>query len=424
MQAIQIHGGTPLNGIIPISGSKNAALPLMTLCLLTNERFVLRNVPDLADINTMKSLLEQHGASIKTLEDKNSYELKVENLISSEAPYDLVRKMRASVLVLGPLLAKYGKAKVSLPGGCAIGTRPIDFHLKALETLGAEINLKSGYVEAKVPKHQGRLRGGHIVFPSITVGGTENAMMAASIAKGNTIIENAAREPEILDLANCLNLMGAKISGAGSSVIRIEGVEGLSGVNYSVLPDRIETGTYAIAAAITRGNLKLINTDPNLLEAVITALRISGVDIEVSDRSIDIATSRKIKGVDIQTEPYPGFPTDMQAQWMALMATADGAAMLTETIFENRFMHVPELVRFGANINVHGKSAIIRGSRDLSGAPVMATDLRASVSLVLLGLATHGTTIINRVYHLDRGYDGLEKKLESCGASIERISIK
>lgn len=424
MQAIKIHGGVPLEGTIPISGSKNAALPLMTLSLLTNDNFILSNVPELADINTMKCLLEQHGASINRLDNGNSYELKVEDLLSSEAPYDLVRKMRASVLVLGPLLAKYGQAKVSLPGGCAIGTRPIDFHLKALESLGAEINLKSGYVEAKVPKHMGRLKGGHIVFPSITVGGTENAMMAASLASGKTIIENAAREPEILDLANCLNLMGAKISGAGSSIITIEGVEGLNGINYKVLPDRIETGTYAIAAAITRGCLKLTNTDPNLLEAVIIALEASGVDIEAGEDFINIDTTRKIKGVDIQTEPYPGFPTDMQAQWMALMATADGAAMLTETIFENRFMHVPELVRFGANINVHGKSAIIRGSENLSGAPVMATDLRASVSLVLLGLATHGTTIINRVYHLDRGYEKLEKKLESCGASIERINIK
>jgi len=424
MQAIKIHGGVSLEGTIPISGSKNAALPLMTLSLLTNDSFILSNVPELADINTMKCLLEQHGASINRLDNGNSYELKVEDLLSSEAPYDLVRKMRASVLVLGPLLAKYGQAKVSLPGGCAIGTRPIDFHLKALESLGAEINLKSGYVEAKVPKHMGRLKGGHIVFPSITVGGTENAMMAASLASGKTIIENAAREPEILDLANCLNLMGAKISGAGSSIITIQGVEGLNGINYKVLPDRIETGTYAIAAAITRGCLKLTNTDPNLLEAVIIALEASGVDIEVGEDFINVDTTRKIKGVDIQTEPYPGFPTDMQAQWMALMATADGAAMLTETIFENRFMHVPELVRFGANINVHGKSAIIRGSENLSGAPVMATDLRASVSLVLLGLATHGTTIINRVYHLDRGYEKLEKKLESCGASIERINIK
>ena len=293
MQAIKIHGGVPLEGTIPISGSKNAALPLMTLSLLTNDRFILSNVPELADINTMKCLLEQHGASIHRLDNGNSYELKVEGLLSSEAPYDLVRKMRASVLVLGPLLAKYGQAKVSLPGGCAIGTRPIDFHLKALESLGAEINLKSGYVEAKVPKHMGRLKGGHIVFPSITVGGTENAMMAASLANGKTIIENAAREPEILDLANCLNLMGAKISGAGSSIITIEGVEGLNGINYKVLPDRIETGTYAIAAAITRGCLKLTNTDPNLLEAVIIALEASGVNIEVGEDFINIDTSKK-----------------------------------------------------------------------------------------------------------------------------------
>lgn len=424
MQAIKIHGGIPLKGEIPISGAKNAALPLMASSLLTSDSFVLTNVPDLADIQTMISLLSQHGALVEKGNIDGTYKLKVESISNTEAPYDLVRKMRASVLVLGPILARYGEARVSLPGGCAIGTRPIDLHLKALEALGAQIELKSGYVEAKIPKSMGRLKGGHIVFPFVTVGGTENAVMAASLANGKTIIENAACEPEIYDLANCLNSMGAKIKGAGTSVITIQGVDGLNGTNYKVLPDRIETGTYAIAAAITRGNITLTNTNSNLLEAVLSALQVSGVDIDIQDDSISINTSKQIKGVDILTEPYPGFPTDMQAQWMALMATADGAAMLTETIFENRFMHVPELVRFGANINVHGKSAIVRGNTNLSGAPVMATDLRASVSLVLLGLATAGQTVINRVYHLDRGYEKLESKLASCGAIIERINTQ
>lgn len=421
MDAIRIHGGVPLKGEIPISGAKNAALPLMAACLLTDEPLVLSNVPALADIKTMSALLQQHGAEISRSDDGHSLNLHVGAITSTEAPYDLVRKMRASVLVLGPLVAREGVARVSLPGGCAIGTRPVDLHLKALSALGAEIEMANGYVEARIPAGQKRLKGAHFTFPMVTVGGTENVLMAAALAEGETVIENAAREPEIADLAECLIAMGAGITGLGSGTLKVQGVESLHGAHHSVVPDRIETGTYAVAAAITRGKLKLTNTRVDLLDSVIDAMRQTGVEVRSDETSITVTASDRLAGVDVMTEPYPGFPTDMQAQWMALMTTADGAAMVTETIFENRFMHVPELGRFGADVNVHGASAIVRGKADLTGAPVMATDLRASVSLVLTGLAAAGETTVNRVYHLDRGYERLEEKLAACGARIERI---
>jgi UDP-N-acetylglucosamine 1-carboxyvinyltransferase len=422
MDAIRIHGGVPLKGEIAISGAKNAALPLMAACLLSDEPLVLSNVPALADIKTMAELLSQHGASVERAADGHTVTLHAASITSTEAPYDLVRKMRASVLVLGPLLAREGRARVSLPGGCAIGTRPVDLHLKALEALGAEIELAGGYVEARLPSGTSRLKGAHFTFPMVTVGGTENLLMAAALAEGETVIENAAREPEITDLAKCLIAMGAQISGLGSGTLTVRGVEKLGRAEHSVVPDRIETGTYAVAAAITRGKIKLTNTRADLLDSVLDAMRQTGVSIDVAEDSITVTADNGLRGVDVMTEPFPGFPTDMQAQWMALMTTAEGAAMVTETIFENRFMHVPELGRFGADVNVHGASAIVRGKANLSGAPVMATDLRASVSLVLTGLAAKGETIVNRVYHLDRGYEHLEEKLAACGARIERIT--
>jgi UDP-N-acetylglucosamine 1-carboxyvinyltransferase len=416
-----------LRGTIPIGGAKNAALALMPACLLTDETLSLSNLPHLVDITTMANLLSQHGVSMSLNGHAENggptgrvLELNAANITSTMAPYDLVRKMRASVLVLGPLLARCGQAKVSLPGGCAIGTRPVDLHLKALETLGAKIDVQGGYIVAEVPG--GRLHGGQVVFPQVTVGGTENLLMAASLADGETVIANAAREPEVCDLAECLVAMGAKISGIGTPTIHVEGVDRLHGAFYSVLPDRIETGTYAVAAAITRGNIELVGARRDLMQTVEKVLVEAGVRVSATDRGMRIdADGVRIAGVDIMTEPFPGFPTDMQAQWMALMATAEGASMITETIFENRFMHVPELARMGARVNVHGASAIVRGVAKLSGAPVMATDLRASVSLVLAGLAAEGETVVNRVYHLDRGYERVEGKLAACGAVIERI---
>jgi UDP-N-acetylglucosamine 1-carboxyvinyltransferase len=388
-------------------------------------------MPELADIGTMANLLRQHGVRVDRSDfgagsnvadagaTGRTMTLTADKITSVTAPYDLVRRMRASVLVLGPLIARMGEAKVSLPGGCAIGTRPVDLHLKALETLGAKIEVQSGYIHATAP---GGLKGANIVFPKVTVGGTENLLMAAALAKGDTVLENAAREPEIGNLADCLNAMGAKITGIGSGTLRITGVSALKPARVAVIPDRIETGTYAIAAAITRGKVKLVGTRYDLLEAVFAAMRQAGVRVEAGDNSVTISAEDGLNGVDVMTEPYPGFPTDMQAQWMALMATANGASMITETIFENRFMHVPELTRFGAEVNVHGASAIVRGRKKLSGAPVMATDLRASVSLILAGLAAEGETLVNRVYHLDRGYERLEEKLSACGAHIERIT--
>jgi UDP-N-acetylglucosamine 1-carboxyvinyltransferase len=427
MDKIRIVGGARLSGSIVIGGAKNAALALMPACLLTDENLNLSNLPHLADITTMANLLAQHGVEmVLNGQAPNGghtgrvLEMNAKNITSTTAPYDLVRKMRASVLVLGPLLARCGEAKVSLPGGCAIGTRPVDLHLKALEQLGAQVEVEGGYILATVPGK--RLRGAHIIFPQVTVGGTENILMAAALAEGETVVANAAREPEVCDLAHCLVAMGAKIEGIGTGTLKIQGVDRLHGADYSVLPDRIETGTYAVAAAITRGKVELVGARRDLMESVEKVLAECGARISDTANGVLVdADGATLTGVDIMTEPYPGFPTDMQAQLMALLATAEGASMVTETIFENRFMHVPELARMGARVNVHGASAIIRGVPRLSGAPVMATDLRASSSLVLAGLAAEGETIVNRVYHLDRGYERLEAKLAACGANIERI---
>ena len=433
MDQLRIRGGRPLNGRIPISGAKNAALPLLAASLLSPHPLVLDNVPALADIESMLALLAHLGgtaegvppatpATVGTLAIGASYRLCAGALTSSEAPYDLVRKMRASVLVLGPLLARTGRARVSLPGGCAIGNRPVDLHVKALTALGAEVTLDGGYIEARVPAGRTRLTGARVVFPIVSVGATENAMMAAALADGRSELVNAAREPEIVDLATCLNAMGARVSGAGGDTIVIEGVSDLRPARHRVIPDRIETGTFAIAAALTGGRVELVGARGELIEAVTDALRQAGVTVEDHGDTLLIAAPPDgLNGVDVMTEPYPGFPTDLQAQFMVLMAVAQGAAMVTETIFENRFMHVPELARMGANINVHHASALIRGVPGLTGAPVMATDLRASVSLVLAGLVASGETTVNRVYHLDRGYECLVEKLTAVGADITRV---
>jgi UDP-N-acetylglucosamine 1-carboxyvinyltransferase len=419
MDRIRIRGGRPLDGEIVIGGAKNAGLPLMAVGLLTNERLVLTNVPRLADIDTMATLLSQHGVAVgRPTNDGRT--LSIGGAISNtEAPYDIVRKMRASALVLGPLVARMGEARVSLPGGCAIGARPIDLHLKGLEQLGAQIRLDGGYVHAIAPKG---LRGATIVFPFVSVGATENLLMAASLADGRTVLANAAREPEITDLAECLVSMGAHIEGIGTDRLTIDGVNALHGARHAIIPDRIETGTFACAAAITGGSVHLRNARMAHLGAVMRILHDTGVEVSELDDGLIVKRMNGLHGVDVMTEPYPGFPTDMQAQFMALMCIAEGAAMVTETIFENRFMHVPELNRMGARINVHGASAIVRGVPALSGAPVMATDLRASVSLVLAGLAAGGVTVVNRVYHLDRGYEAVERKLAACGADIERVA--
>ncbi|WP_184432329.1 UDP-N-acetylglucosamine 1-carboxyvinyltransferase [Roseospira goensis] len=430
MDRIRIQGGRRLDGTVTIGGAKNAALALMPACLLTDAPLTLTNVPRLMDIESMVTLLGQHGVAVDAAFDGTGgaggcagrrLVLRARTIESATAPYDIVRKMRASVLVLGPLLARHGHARVSLPGGCAIGTRPVDLHLKALEALGAEITLEGGYIEARAPA--GGLHGGTIVFPGVTVGGTENALMAATLARGETVIENAAREPEIADLAACLIAMGARIDGVGTNTLRVQGVAALGPATHAILPDRIETGTYAVAAAITRGRIRLRHTRADMLQAVIEHLEEAGATVATTADGFEVdARDRVLRGVDVMTKPFPGFPTDMQAQWMALMATADGAAMITESIFENRFMHVPELARMGADINIHGASAIVRGRRHLSGAQVMATDLRASVCLVLAGLAAQGETLVNRVYHLDRGYETVEAKLAACGATIDRVT--
>jgi len=426
MDRIWIRGGRPLEGEIPISGAKNAALPLMTAALLTDETLRLSNLPHLVDITTLANLLTQHGAKIHmngaVAGDGHTgrvLEITAARIATTRAPYDLVRKMRASVLVLGPLLAREGHAEVSLPGGCAIGTRPVDLHLKGLELLGAEIELKDGYIHARAPRG---LVGAEVAFPMVSVGATENLLMAAALARGTTRLVNAAHEPEVTDLAECLLRMGARIEGLGSDTLVVEGVERLHGADHRVIPDRIETGTYAMAAAITGGDVELVGARAKHLGAVIEALHRAGAEIAERPRGLRVRRAGgRIQGVDAMTEPFPGFPTDLQAQFMALMATADGAAMITETIFENRFMHVPELCRMGASINVHGASAMVRGRARLTGAEVMATDLRASVSLVLAALAAEGESVINRVYHLDRGYERVEEKLAACGAEIERI---
>ncbi len=425
MDRIRIRGGRRLTGTIRIAGAKNAALPLMAAGLLTDETLELRNLPLLSDIDTLSNLLVQHGVTLtmRSVNEEDGHRSRVfglttPDITSTTAPYDLVRKMRASVLVLGPLVARCGFAKVSLPGGCAIGTRPVDLHLKGLQAMGAEIELESGYVLARAP--QG-LQGGEVVFPFVSVGATENLLMAAALAKGETRLVNAAREPEVTDLARCLTAMGAQIEGAGTDVITVQGVDRLRGAAHDVIADRIEAGTYAMAVAASRGEVELIGARTDSMTTVFDHMAEAGVRIAQTERGVAVSADW-VRGVDVMTEPFPGFPTDLQAQIMAMLATADGASMVTETIFENRFMHVPELMRMGANINLHGRSAMVRGSQDLTGAEVMATDLRASVSLVIAALAAKGDTVVNRVYHLDRGYERLEEKLAACGADIERVS--
>jgi UDP-N-acetylglucosamine 1-carboxyvinyltransferase len=418
MDRILIRGGRVLSGSIPISGAKNAALPLMAAGLLADGPLTLTNAPDLADVATMAGLLAHHGLDVSR--DTSARSITISGAATDlEAPYDLVRKMRASVLVLGPLLARHGRARVSLPGGCAIGTRPVDLHLKALEQMGAEIEITAGYIEARAP---GGLKGARIIFPQVSVGATENILMAAALARGQSEIVNAAREPEITDLAACLMRMGARIEGIGTDRLLVEGVASLGAATHPIIADRIEAGTFACAAAITGGSLLLQGARLDHLGAVTRTLREAGVDVAEEEGGLRVTRSNGLRGADVMTEPFPGFATDMQAQFMALMCVAEGASMITETIFENRFMHVPELSRMGARINFHGASAIVRGVKHLSGAPVMATDLRASVSLILAGLAAEGETIVNRVYHLDRGYERVEAKLAAVGADIERLA--
>lgn len=419
MDRIRICGGISLKGEIKISGAKNSALPLITATLLTDQAVILENVPALADILSMSELLMQFGTEIESDLANNRIQFKTSTATSFVAPYDIVRKMRASILVLGPLVARYGQAKVSLPGGCAIGTRPVDIHLDGLRKLGAEIDLSEGYIIAKAPHG---LIGTDITMPLVSVTATENLLMAATLAKGQTRLINAAREPEIIDLANCLIMMGAKIQGAGTDTIIIDGVTSLKGGTYRVVPDRIETGTFAIAAAITGGDLLLKGASLDLIPSFSAQLERAGATLEQLGEDIHVRAPNGVHGVDVMTEPFPGFATDLQAQMMALMTICQGASMITETIFENRFMHVPELCRMGANITVHGSSALIRGVPSLRGAEVMATDLRASVSLVLAALAAKGETIVHRVYHLDRGYERIEEKLNACGATIERLA--
>ncbi|MGH6790704.1 MAG: UDP-N-acetylglucosamine 1-carboxyvinyltransferase [Pseudolabrys sp.] len=428
MDRIRIVGGQRLNGAIPISGAKNATLPLMIASLLTEDTLILDNVPRLVDVILLQRILGNHGVDIMIAgkrpgDDPNSgrtLHISAKHIVDTTAPYELVSKMRASFWVLAPLVARMGEAKVSMPGGCAIGTRPVDLLIMAIEKLGAEIEIEAGYVIARAPKG---LRGGEIVFPKVTVGGTHTALMAAALAKGTTVIENAAREPEIGDVADCLNKMGAKISGAGTSRIVIEGVARLNGARHSVLPDRIETGTYAMAVAMAGGDVLLQNARPELLQAALDVLGKAGATVTATNEGIRIARNGAgLAPVEVTTSPFPGFPTDLQAQLMALMSRADGTSHITETIFENRFMHVQELVRLGAHIHLDGETATIEGVKRLKGATVMATDLRASVSLVIAALAAEGETTVNRVYHLDRGFERLEEKLSRCGAMIERLS--
>jgi len=419
MDTLAIIGGRELYGKIAISGAKNSALKVMAAALLTDEPLVLDNVPNLADVNMLRKLLEQHGAN--QTRDGARLTLHAKTIISTTAPYDLVRKMRASFNVLGPLLAREGVAKVSLPGGCAIGARPVDLHLKALEAMGAKIELQDGYVMAEA---RGGLTGATISFPFVSVGATEHAMLAATLAKGDTALINAAREPEIVDLANCLMAMGAKIEGAGTSTIHISGVSRLTGATHRVLPDRIETGAYAMTVGVTGGELTLTNAKLELLGAAIGVMEEAGLSLTAHADGFTVKrVGDKCRAVNIVTEPYPGFPTDLQAQFMAMMTLAEGTSTISENIFENRFMHAPELSRLGAKISVDGKVATVTGQDSLKGAEVMATDLRASMSLVMAGLAAQGQTIINRVYHLDRGFERLEEKLSNCGALIKRVSL-
>ncbi len=416
MDSLVIHGGNPLSGEVRISGAKNAALPILAASLLTADALRLGNVPHLKDISTMLALLGHMGVRV-TLDERNQVTLSGESIPHKEAPYEMVKTMRAAILVLGPTLARFGDARVSLPGGCAIGSRPVDLHIKGLQAMGADIRIEHGYIHARCK----RLRGARIVMDMVTVTGTENLMMAATLADGTTVLENAAREPEVVDLARCLVAMGAKIDGAGSDVITVHGVERLHGADYSVMPDRIETGTFLVAAAMTGGRVRATHTQPDALDAVIAKLREAGARVESGPDWIEVESGGRLKAVDIRTAPHPAFPTDMQAQFMAMNCIAEGAASITETIFENRFMHVQELRRLGANIEVSGHTALVRGVPRLDGATVMATDLRASACLVLAGLVAAGETTIERIYHLDRGYERIEEKLTQLGARIKRV---
>ena len=417
MDKLRIHGGVPLEGEAHVSGAKNAALPIMCAALLSVEPLRLANVPQLMDVRTMAKLLRQMGVEVSPLAE-GCLALRAARITDPTAGYDLVKTMRASVLVLGPLLARCGRARVSLPGGCAIGQRPVDQHVKGLQAMGATLSTEHGYMNAAAE----RLRGARIVMDMVTVTGTENLMMAAALAEGATLIENAAREPEVLDLACCLVAMGARIEGAGSDVIRIEGVRSLRGAEHTIMPDRIETGTYLAAAAATGGRIRLLGAAPKTLDATLEKLREAGARIRVQDSTIELEAAGRPSAVSVRTAPYPGFATDMQAQFMALAAIAEGTAVITETIFENRFMHALELQRLGADIAIQGNSAVVRGVERLQGAAVMATDLRASAGLVIAGLLADGETIVDRIYHLDRGYEALEKKLSGLGARVARVS--
>jgi len=422
MERLHIRGGRPLNGSIEISGAKNSALKLMVASLLTDQPLALSNMPDLSDTRFLGELLATLGVEVYWPKGSATCHLNAAELKSTIAPYDQVRKMRASFNVLGPLLARSGHATVSLPGGCAIGARPVDLHLKAFEAMGADLLVEGGYVKAAAIHG---LKGAHVNFPFPSVGATEHAMLAATLARGETILENAAREPEIADLADCLNKMGARVTGAGTDTIRITGVESLSGADHDVMPDRIEAGTYAMAAAAAGGDVTLTHAPVDALGAALAALRKAGVDVEADSRAGTIRVSRngsRLGAVDVNTQPHPGFPTDLQAQFMALVALAKGTSIIRENIFENRFMHAPELARLGADITVRGQEAVVKGVETLQGAPVMATDLRASVSLVIAGLAAEGETVVNRIYHLDRGFEGLDRKLAACGADVSRLS--
>lgn len=417
MDKLIITGGQPLNGEIRISGAKNAALPIIVSTLLSDDPVLIRNIPHLHDITTTMELLGRMGVSL-TMDEKMDVEVNPTTIKSYVAPYELVKTMRASILVLGPLLARFGEAEVSLPGGCAIGARPVNLHIHGLEAMGADIKVENGYIKAKCK----RLQGAKIVLDVVTVTGTENLMMAAALADGTTVLENAAREPEVVDLADCLNAMGAKVSGAGTDTITIEGVERMHGTTYDILPDRIETGTYLVAAAVTGGKVKLKDTDPSLLDAVISKLEEAGAEIESGGDWITLdMKGKRAKAIDVRTAPYPAFPTDMQAQFSILNAVAEGSSSITETIFENRFMHVQELKRMGADIEVNGNTALVKGVIDLKSAPVMATDLRASASLVIAGLVAEGETVVERIYHIDRGYECIEEKLQQLGATIRRV---
>ncbi|MBA3902658.1 MAG: UDP-N-acetylglucosamine 1-carboxyvinyltransferase [Rhodocyclaceae bacterium] len=416
MDKLLIEGGVPLQGEAAISGAKNAALPLLCAALLTAEPLHLSNVPHLNDVSTMLRLLAKMGMDV-TLDEKSGIALCASRLDRPEAPYDLVKTMRASILTLGPLVARTGQARVSLPGGCAIGARPVDIHIRGLQAMGAEIHVEHGYIHATAK----RLHGAKIFCDLVTVTGTENLMMAAALADGITVIENAAREPEVIDLANCLNAMGARVSGAGGDIVTIEGVERLHGARHRIMPDRIETGTFLVAAAATGGRVRLNGTTGAILDAVIEKLREAGAEIRLFDDAIEISAEAPLKAVGLRTAPYPAFPTDMQAQFMAMNCVAEGTAVITETIFENRFMHAQELLRLGADIEINGNTAVVKGVPQLDGATVMATDLRASASLVIAGLVARGETLIDRIYHLDRGYEHIEEKLSQLGARIRRV---